>query len=338
MPWPWQHRRFYLWILVNGLVLRPLLLRVNRAAQHHVACPGIEDGPHNTTGLEVIVAGVGRTGTHSVNHALEMLGMRTYGTYEAVFYMPEVYRQTHSPEHLVFLMRSCRVKAFVIEPHYDLLWKLLPVSPNARVILSTRDYESWAASSLSGTAKSYGYYTGTLIVPLNMALASLLCDWWPHALALPYAERGASFMNNGLATLLLENCVGARGGWTLMSSSYYPDWNVIFIWVREVFDEYHANVRFFVPKERLLEFDVRRHSWAELAAFLGRKAPAEGKLRRVGSGSAHEAAIRFQADPARWLCFWGLMLVGVWGNWLVFCTVWSLLAAVLGLRARSKVE
>lgn len=100
-------------------------------------------------GLEIIGASFGRTGTLSVKHALEMLGFAT------CYHMADVIKQ---PEHTELWLRAWRgedvwdelfagCRATIDWPAAAFWRPLRRRYPQARVLLTLRDAESWHRSA-----------------------------------------------------------------------------------------------------------------------------------------------------------------------------------------------
>ncbi len=117
--------------------------------------PNHSPGTHQPTQkefllLKVIGAGFGRTGTHSLGAALEVLG------YGPCYHMHELARH---PEHIPFWVDALQGKSVdwrgffslysstVEWPAASFLPQLLQAFPDARVILTLRDAEAWFESA-----------------------------------------------------------------------------------------------------------------------------------------------------------------------------------------------
>jgi len=100
----------------------------------------------NPTGLEIIGAGFGRSGTMSLQKALEILGFRPCYHMQVAL---------HRPHHLKFWIRAKagepvdfrkffrKYQATVDWPACEFYKELLEVYPDAKVILNIRDPEKW---------------------------------------------------------------------------------------------------------------------------------------------------------------------------------------------------
>ncbi len=202
--------------------------------------------------IEVIGAGFGRTGTSSLQAALETLG------FAPCYHMTEVF--TH-PEHVPVweaAVRGERVewerilhgyRAAVDWPAAAFHEELMARYPNAKVILTVRDPERWYESTLNtiyeirqlSESPAYALYalTSLLVPPMRRV-------------------RRATRVVDALA-------------WRDLFGGRFED--------REhaiaVFEGYNAEVARRVPAERLLVYEVAE-GWGPLCEFLGVDVP-EGR-------------------------------------------------------------
>jgi len=169
--------------------------------------------------LEVIGAAFGRTGTASLKTALEILG------FGKCYHFSEMLRARHVGRWLKTIHDD--------HPDWDALFEgyaattdwpaatyyreLVAAYPNAKVILTTRDADSWHRSVL------------TTIYPLRKALPRWL-PWF----------RSVSTLCD---TVIWNGTFGGRIEERAEAIAIY--------------EQHEANVRALVPSERLLTFDVR---------------------------------------------------------------------------------
>mmetsp|Transcript_62147 Transcript_62147/g.192628 ORF Transcript_62147/g.192628 Transcript_62147/m.192628 type:complete len:208 (+) Transcript_62147:39-662(+) len=153
------------------------------------ACTADGTPARNTTGLKVVLPSVGQTGTTSVMQAIRQLGFRSYHIEERNLFAPAASRDHPEPSLLAHQVSRCRVEALSLEPLVDALANVVQVSPDARYILTWRDYPSWAASTvLGGAAKDerWGEVLYGLIEGQNLA------PWMSWFDALPAPSRTCS--------------------------------------------------------------------------------------------------------------------------------------------------
>lgn len=185
--------------------------------------------------LEVIGAGVGRTGTYSLKLALEQLG------FGPCHHMEEVLKD---PERQVPLWSAAArgkadwtsllagYKSAVDWPTAAFWRELAEACPEAKVILTTRSAESWCDS-----------YLETIHALLAKADAAP-----PHVR--PWFE--------------MADAVTAKSGFGGKTSR--AD-------ITRAFDAHADAVRSAIPAERLLVYEVK-DGWEPLCAFLGTAPPA----------------------------------------------------------------
>lgn len=194
--------------------------------------------------LEVIGAGLGRTGTLTLKLALERLG------FDPCHHMTEVLA---SPEQVAFWNRAAddedvdweelygTYRATVDWPGCHFYARLAEAYPAAKVVLSKRDPERW-----------YDSMSETILKSMEMmGLKDETPDTHPMRFGgVIIAERtfGGDFSR--------ENVIAA-------------------------FERHNAEVRSRIPAERLLEFEASQ-GWEPLCAFLGVPVPDEAFPRTNG--------------------------------------------------------
>ncbi len=189
--------------------------------------------------IEIIGAGLGRTGTKSLKAALEQLG------FDPCYHMTEVFKHASHPKLWEAAAKGETVdwpaffgdyQATVDFPSCLFYKELMSVYPDAKVILSVRDPECWYEST---------YET---IYPMLQALPRW-ARWLPWA-------RDLYEMTNHLL-------------WEGQFDGQFEDRAHAIA----VFNAWNAEVQATVPAEKLLVFDVKQ-GWEPLCAFLGVPVPA----------------------------------------------------------------
>jgi hypothetical protein len=164
--------------------------------------------------LRVVGAGVGRTGTHSLKNALEiLLGGTCHHMIEVIMVRPEqipTWISAIDGEQIDWNALMEPYTAQVDWPGASFWPELAAANPDALVLLSTRDPESWYTSC-----------TNTIFAGMR-----------------PMAEGGDEWMT-ALIRLLGERF-----------SDQFEDKDAMI----EAFEKHNAAVRAGVPKERLLEW------------------------------------------------------------------------------------
>lgn len=202
------------------------------------------------TEMNVLGLGLSRTGTDSLREALNHLGYRAYHMYEAVALRHGRYwieaMDTNLPSHTTdrpygraeFDKLLHDFDAITDMPMALFVDDFLAAYPDAKVVLTVRDFDSWRAS---------------LQRTLFLVFASRA--WY---LLYPFDRRGyGDSINSGRQSFVQ---LAANGDFTDKEQ------------LRLGFDAHHARVRAMVPKERLLEFRSQ-DGWEPLCKFLGKDIP-----------------------------------------------------------------
>ena len=197
-------------------------------------------------GLDVIGAGLGRTGTTSLKTALERLG------FGPCYHMIELFQH---PEHIETWRAAARGEAVDWEgplanyrstldwpgaPFYE---DMMEAYPRAKVILTVRDPDRWYES------------TRNTIYEMSLTMSSPL---------LSLASRIVPLIRNiRRSTGIVEDLA-----WRKLFGGRFED--------REhavsVFHEWNEGVKERVPAEKLLVYDVKE-GWGPLCEFLGVEVP-----------------------------------------------------------------
>ena len=190
--------------------------------------------------LKVIGTGFGRTGTHSLKLALEMLGAGP------CYHMMEVFAH---PDHIALWHGLCDggrsdfdavLSGFpsVVDWPTTYFWRtLIAQNPDAKVLHTERPAEEW-----------YQSISQTIFPALQRVLPADAPEPWP-------AARAHQAM---IVRLILE---GEFGGDLSRENAI------------RVYQAHNEAVRHAVPREKLLVFNAR-DGWEPLCAFLGVPVPA----------------------------------------------------------------
>eukprot|EP00930_Biecheleria_cincta_P045332 TRINITY_DN31254_c0_g1_i1.p1 TRINITY_DN31254_c0_g1~~TRINITY_DN31254_c0_g1_i1.p1 ORF type:complete len:290 (-),score=50.23 TRINITY_DN31254_c0_g1_i1:275-1045(-) len=213
--------------------------------------------------MEVIGAGLPRTGTQSLKKAFDILGYKC-GHMESLmeekmilepWYRFIVKGQPMDWEQLYPKQGYNAVVDYPAAAHYK---ELVTAFPNAKVILSVRDVKGWIPSweALITTFSRLFYW---------FMLPFARCIGWRHpimfwetttTLVHKMPHSGFYHIQGNPATAF------GWGEWVKFDDEAS----------RRFFEEHNAAVKEFVPKNRLLVFDVRE-GWEPLCAFLGKPIP-----------------------------------------------------------------
>jgi len=191
--------------------------------------------------LKVIGAGFGRTGTLSMKAALERLG------YVKCHHMLEVFQSSEQLRLWDKIGKGAEPRweqvfegfeAAVDFPSAAYWRELAEAYPDAKVILTTRSFESWYKSASE-----------------TIWAVSATMPKWIKALV-PKARTIDRMVNNTV--------------WSRVFQGRFEDYE----YARKVFEEHEAAVKATIPPERLLEFSPKE-GWGPLCAFLGKPVPDE---------------------------------------------------------------
>jgi hypothetical protein len=195
--------------------------------------------------MQVIGAGFGRTGTMSMQAALELLGYRCYHMKEVTEHEGHLDAwhslvDERSPMNWRWLFRD--FQATVDFPACAYYRELMAEFPDAKVVLTVRDSDRWFDSfeTLQNTTDSFRIFR-----------------------FIPRARRFLAFVDT-----LLPKVFGD------------PRDRVRSI---EVFERHNLEVQNYVPAERLLVFRVQDR-WEPLCKFLGREVPAGVPFPHLNEG------------------------------------------------------
>lgn len=207
--------------------------------------------------IEVVGAGLGRTGTKSLQAALDKLGYTTYH-----FPLPahaETWAQyaegrVSSDEVFDMIVRD-GFTATCDNPPADLYAEQMKKYPHSKIILTVRgDSQKWAAS-------------------WKVLMGFVAQQEREFSLTYPTFIQSIPFMK---AWKRMRNCIGTHlpglePGELIRGWSNKPDPDA---WLAAQYEAHNAQVRATVPPERLLVFNVKE-GWAPLCAFLGKEVPPE---------------------------------------------------------------
>lgn len=209
--------------------------------------------------MRVLVLGMCRTGTTSMSIALRKLGYTPHQMRE-VLVNPRELELWQEAINTTLLPTQDRPNAQrnlapYGKPEFDKLLadydtvmdlpgcvfapQLIEAYPDAKVILTTRDYASWEKSMQHSIW--------------------CLCTWWLFAFV-----RYLNISKLAPLTRLMHSVFRVHNGNTYGGPK-----------TQKAYDEHYQTVRSLVPKDRLLEIDPDKISWEPLCQFLGNEVPGE---------------------------------------------------------------
>jgi hypothetical protein len=211
------------------------------------------------TEIQVIGAGWGRTGTTSLKAALEIL------LQGRVHHMNEVRRPGAPRSHFLLWLKVARNEPVDLDelfqgfvgscdwPSCNMYAEMAAHWPNAKVILTVREPESWRQSVLDTIYISQRLGFDSFGAAFFLAVNSVL---------LPHLVEFMRFAN----TYLWDRCF-FKGG---PVQSLRGDAGLQL--VKQRMAEWEADVKRVIPADRLLVFDVKQ-GWEPLCKFLGKPVP-----------------------------------------------------------------
>lgn len=236
--------------------------------------------PKPGTTLQVIGAGLSRTGTASFSRALEILldGPVYHGGTQNTL-GPEVEvkswikvlshlpARNDSDKRLIFYLMASRLNGYAAitdAPTSLLVPELMELYPNAKVICTVRDPKSWVESMTSAINAATMWYLRIVLFPL------------------PTLRFWVDFVNvlSEAGTKLYRE----KGPLTTLT-----------------YDRHIAWLKRTVPEDRLVFFDVR-DGWEPLCKALGKEVPDGIPFPRINEGQATKAVItkHVQRGLIRW--------------------------------------
>jgi hypothetical protein len=192
--------------------------------------------------LEVIGAGLGRTGTMSLKRALEQLGFGPCHHMTELAKRPDrwvLWERFFAGEGVDWNRVFEGFRSTVDAPSCFVYRELAEFYPNAKIILTLRDPESWFKSTLT-TIAAPGYREKLAETPIRGVTAGMT--------SYQVKKRAGSVSNSDAKTLQDKDAMIAG------------------------FETHNAEVRRVIAPERLLEYEVKQ-GWEPLCAFLGVRVP-----------------------------------------------------------------
>uniref|UniRef100_A0A7S1SAD6 Uncharacterized protein n=1 Tax=Alexandrium catenella TaxID=2925 RepID=A0A7S1SAD6_ALECA len=224
---------------------------------------------------------------------------------------------------MVAPMRQCGVTALAPQNFIGLIPELVQVSPDAKIILMQREWDTWqkAMSGAEGVDEKKVTPTG---LPLVLVLP-LLCHWLPLGLVWPSSGSREPFIEGSVTSWFIKTCV-YEDDLDSMQAQKAKQIREDALANREDYEKLHTMVGSLVPPARLLEFDVRRHGWPELCQFLGLPAPpVDLPFPKTMSGTLIMQTAMLELAPGSFRRFVAVCLASIAANALIFSVASQLL-------------
>ncbi|MCY1079359.1 sulfotransferase family protein [Archangium lansingense] len=209
--------------------------------------------------MRLIGAGFGRTGTKSLQAALEELGLRR------CYHMTELANNPSHVDHWADAVAGRPVdwkrlfqgyEATVDWPGCTFYKELMVAFPDAKVLLSVRDPEKWYESAYNTI------YSGLRAFPFNVI-----------RYAVPHLRRMARTVDD----IIWDGTFKGRFGDKQFAI--------------EVYNRHIEDVKKHVPAERLLVYEVKE-GWEPLCRFLGVEVPKDKPFPRLNDTADFQKMIR----------------------------------------------
>ena len=212
-------------------------------------------------GIQVICAGMGRTGTMSLTEALDKLGYKTYHYLDFThqFAWADLADGKRPPSEIVQLIAKYGYTATLENPTCDIYQDILREYPNAKVILTVRDtpekfVKSWKTlfDTMVLTEKKFSW-----TYPSFFGYMTLFAN----------LKKIRYFMGT---THLGLNPGDLTHGWREKGDE----------WLAEQYVRHNEHIKATVKPENLLVFNVKE-GWGPLCKFLGKEAPPDEPFPNV---------------------------------------------------------
>jgi hypothetical protein len=217
------------------------------------------DARVRTKPMRVLVLGMCRTGTTSVSIALRKLGYTPHQMREVLVNPKDLKLWQEAIDVTLLAPQDRPAKQKNLAPYgapefdkllgdYDVVMdlpgcvfakELVAAYPDAKVILTTRNYEKWEESMQESIW--------------------CLCTWRLFTLARYFNLTQMAPLMRFMHSVFLVHSGNSYGG--AKSKAAY--------------EQHYDTVRSIVPKDRLLEIDSEKTTWEPLCGFLGKGVPAE---------------------------------------------------------------
>jgi len=298
------------------------------------------DIPSNSSGLKVLVAGFGKSGTRGVSHALNAIGIRAYHSEDLYLfsYRRYVFRMRGKsgkpwwqvkPLDLAKALQTdpgavsefsasiskCRAEAATLDGFERMFWPLYTMNSSTKVILlDWRTFKQYQRSLQAYLPKffamvAFNTLTGssTNVLPWG-ALLRVLDPLVGRPIGNALRAGGPPTHEvSGPMMSLYHSMIQHRRHTHYVGSTIIPGTEAEY---SGFFDE----VRRAVPPERLMTWDPRTHTYADLCSFMGvSPCPRQGAMPKSVNTWTFERNFR----AASGVCL-AVRLFLHWVNWKIF--------------------
>lgn len=206
---------------------------------------------HRTVPMEVLCLGYSRTGTLSMHKAMTVLGYPNPYHFSSILdnvldcdlWLQALNAKFHGkgpvPRKPFWDALLGHVGAVTDAPCILFARELLEAYPDAKVVLVEREIESWFASWMAFCQSAYD----------------------PFIRYLGYLD-----------PYFLGRIAAVGGAITVTEAGFARDLDAVRVRSKDAYRHHYRDVREMVPRERLLEFELRQ-GWEPLCRFLGKEVP-----------------------------------------------------------------
>eukprot|EP00980_Cylindrotheca_fusiformis_P013704 scaffold3519_cov60-Cylindrotheca_fusiformis.AAC.2 len=207
----------------------------------------------NDEGIQVICAGLGRTGTMSLTEALNMLGYKTYHYLDLSHHQAwaDLADGKKSSKEIIEMIVGEGYNATLENPTSDIYQDLLLAYPNAKVILTVRD-------TPEAFCKSWKTLLDTMVIT-EQTFSWTFPSFFGYIPTFRNLKKIRYFMGT---THLQLNPGELTHGWRTKGDA----------WLAEQYEKHNQHVQDHVVKDNLLVFNVKE-GWEPLCKFLHKEIP-----------------------------------------------------------------
>jgi hypothetical protein len=215
----------------------------------------VSETARSEEGIQVICAGLGRTGTMSLAEALQMLNYKTYHYLDLSHHheWADLSAGKKTSKEIIDLIAKDGYNATLENPTSDIYQHLLKEYPNAKVILTVRD-------SPEAFCKSWKTLFDTMVIT-EQTFSFKFPSFFGYIPLFANLKQIRYFMGT---THLKLNPGDLTHGWRTKGDA----------WLAEQYEKHNQHVQSHVDKKNLLVFNVKE-GWGPLCKFLYKGIPEE---------------------------------------------------------------
>jgi len=256
--------------------------------------------PGNQTGIQVLVIGLAKTGTRSMSRSLFEVGFRqSYHSEELFFHvwyhlvtqwfqrngrqlqpMPRPYARNIdglevlnniTPDTLATALSRCQVDALAFDAAEDFIEHVYNKSPQAKVVLLS--WRTW--SQYKGSFDTFAdqwtpsvVMSGLINSPMHFLPYGII---FQHIIDPLFGRQFKNFLEQGGPPHNQRQSAMVRFGMSFLGAErIYRHWfsgTMVHPETESEYLDYWQQWRDIVPRDRLFEWDMKKHTWEELCRF-----------------------------------------------------------------------